>query len=491
MKVFSRQQIFQIINTERTVNHLSYNDLLLSCALALFEKIKDKSDNSVLIVCSNTSSGDIGVVLANLLAQKTVKEVTLAHFYWDSCQLKGLINDTEIKVVSSLREIKQSISEKHLIIDCMYSIELKENVFYPFDLFIDWINDSGNYVISADLPSGIDCDNGSILFKAVKADETIGLQLAKPAYYLYPASSLCGKISYGSVSLSYDSISTIKPLAKVYDFDDVKQLLPPRVSHSHKGDYGKILLIGGSDNYTGAAVLAAKAILKSGGGLLTVMSYNEVIDVIKLALPEAMTVRIENNLIYQLETFDFDRFDLIVIGPGLSRNRNTEVLLQYVLKTDKDVLIDADGLFYLKNNLNLLMNRRKKTVITPHLGEYQRIFPYNSKTILKDLADLTHIYQSLIIVLKSEKTIIVTQDRLVFNDVGNNALAKGGSGDVLAGVISGLFASNGQFDSVVAGVYLHSLAADYWVKQHSSYSLLASDLIEYVDKVLAEMEGKN
>ena len=490
MKVFKRDQIFQIINKEREVNHLSDYDLLLCCAVCLFEKISQREDKNILIVCSNSVSGDIGVILAELLAKKTSKEVGLAHFYWDNCNLKGLIENTNIKVYSSLKEIKQHISANNLIVDCMFSIELKENVFYPFDLFIDWINDSANYVIAADLPSGIDCDDGSVLFKAVKANETIAFQLAKPAYFLYPANSMCGKISYSSISIGYDSITSTPSIGQLYSYKNVKEMLPQRQSHSHKGDYGKILLIGGSDNYTGAAILAAKAILKSGGGLLTVMSYSEVIDVFKIVLPEAMTVRIENNLIYQLETFDFERFDTIVIGPGLSRNKNTEILLQYVLKTNKDVLIDADGLYYLKNNLALL-NRNNNTIITPHMGEYQHIFPYNAKTILKDLADIVHIYPSLTIVLKSENTIMIDKNHVVFNDFGNNALAKGGSGDVLAGVIAGFYSANKQFESIVAAVSVHSLAADYWTRKHSSYSLLASDLIECIDILLADMEGKN
>jgi len=144
-------------------------------------------------------------------------------------------------------------------------------------------------------------------------------------------------------------------------------------------------------------------------------------------------------------------------------------------------------LYYLKNNLEMVRNRKALTVITPHIVEYQRIFEYRENTIIEDLKKISLEYPGLITVLKSEHTIIAHEGKICINVTGNNALAKGGSGDVLCGVIGGLFAQRSDVAAVEAAVYVHSLAADRWCEAHSSYSLLASDLIDMIDEILLEM----
>jgi len=203
-----------------------------------------------------------------------------------------------------------------------------------------------------------------------------------------------------------------------------------------------------------------------------------------------MTITMNPEIIEsQLAELNMDNYSLIVFGPGAGRNEITEKLLVYVLNQDRDVILDADGLYYLKKHIDLL-NRSKTTVITPHLGEYKRVFEYDRHKILSDLTALSEKYPTLITVLKGVNTLIAYQGHITVNRTGNNALAKGGSGDVLCGLTGGLFAQKPDVSSVIAAVYIHSLAADYWVREHSSYSLLASDLIEQIDKILFEMQNE-
>lgn len=486
MKLVNREQFFNLIEKDSQKNHYDKADLLLSAALGMFEKITKDNVTSLLIISGNNINGDIGLLLADLLVKKSSIKVELAHFALENRKYQKMIEDDKIYPYSSIRDIKRAIERASYIVDCICGAEQKERVSYPYDLFIEWINNSKSYILSCDVPSGLNVDNGAILGNCIQASETICLQLPKLGMYLFPGNSCCGKINIENIGASQESISELLCDHWINEFNDVRKMLPIRVSHSHKGTYGKVLLIAGHENTVGAAILCGKTILKTGAGLLTVLSYKEVIDVFKVSLPEAMSITLEDNVIYQMEHFDFSRFDLIVIGPGLSRDKKTELLLQYVLKTDKNLLIDADGLYYLKNNLELL-KRDKLTVITPHLVEYQRIFSYDATRILTDLSAILKIYQNLVIVLKSENTIVAYRDKLTINDCGNNALAKGGSGDVLAGCISGLLAQKVSYDSVVAAVYIHSKAADYWLKEHSAYSLLATDLIDSIDKVLFEM----
>ncbi|MBQ1522817.1 MAG: NAD(P)H-hydrate dehydratase, partial [Erysipelotrichaceae bacterium] len=197
----------------------------------------------------------------------------------------------------------------------------------------------------------------------------------------------------------------IKTETVSYDYEQIRKMLPVRYRHSHKGDYGKVLLIGGHDNTVGACIMCGRMILKSGAGLLTIMSYPETVRTAHEVLPEAMTLTINaEDIDSQLADLNTDNYSLIVFGPGAGRNEITEKILVYVLKQDKDVILDADGLFYLKKHMDLL-NRPRMTVITPHLGEYQRIFDYDPKTIVSDLAEISEKYPTLITVLKSENTL--------------------------------------------------------------------------------------
>lgn len=487
MKVIKREQFNKLVDNDSIRNHYDKNNLLLAMALSIFEKIKALNWQNVLIVCGNNSNGDCGLLLADLLKKRCDNvSVEVVHFCLENRKYGELIKKDRIYVYSQIRDIKNIIAQSNNIVDCIYGINLNERVYYPYDLFIDWINENDKaYVLSCDIPSGLNCDNGSIYGNCIKANETITAQLPKVGMYLYPGNTYCGKIDIENIGISYQSIEEVQCDYQINDYQTIKKKIPQRYKHSHKGSYGKVLLIAGSEDTTGAAILCAKAIMKTGAGLLTVLSYKEVLDIFKISLPEAMTCCLQTNLIYQMEHFDFTRYDLIVIGPGLSRNNNTETLLRYVLKSDRNVIIDADGLFYLKNNLSLL-KREQLTVITPHLAEYQRIFDYESSRILIDLAAILKIYENLIIVLKSENTLIAYKDSITINDCGNNALAKGGSGDVLAGCIGGFMSQRADLDAIIAAVYIHSYAADYWLKNHSPYSLLASDLIDSIDHILYE-----
>ncbi len=489
MKLVNREQFLDLIEKDSQKNHYDKANLLLSAALGMFEEITKNKIDEVLIVCGNNASGDIGLLLADLLVKKSSVRVEIAHFTIENSKYQKKIEEDNIFVYSSLRDIKRVVERANFIVDCIAGSEQKERIAYPYDLFIEWINNSGAFVLSCDVPSGLDVDNGAVLGACVQANESFCLQLPKLGMYLYPGNTYCGKIILENIGISQESIENLLCQHHISEYNDIKKKLPVRVAHSHKGTYGKVLLVAGHENTVGASALCGKTIMKTGAGLLTILSYKEVIDVYKVSLPEVMTITLEDNIIYQLEHFDFSRFDLIVIGPGLSRDKKTEILLQYVLRTDKNVLIDADGLYYLKNNLELL-KRDKLTVITPHLVEYQRVFDYDASRILTDLSAILKIYQNLVIVLKSENTIVAYRDKVNINTCGNNALAKGGSGDVLAGCISGFLAQRADYDSVVAGVFVHSKAADYWVKDHSHYSLLASDLIDCIDKVLFEMTNE-
>ena len=481
MKVVSREEMLAIEQYDISSGRLNENDIVLSVAMSLEAKVIAEYPDAVTILCGNGRNGLYGLMLAELLSRDSVIDVTVISsrpVYSESCRSVRPDN---------LREIKQIIARSSYIVDCIYGIEEGNMDEYPFNYWIEWVNQSEARILSCDIPSGIDADNGDVNGNAVKASETMCIELPKRGLYIYPGNSCSGKICIEQVGYSYDAINSTETIMNTCTYRDVTSMLPNRTAHSHKGTYGKVLFIGGSDNFVGACVLCSTMILKAGAGLLTVMSYHEVVRTLHERLPEAMTITIDqDNLKNQLEMLDIDSYSLIVMGPGAGRSENTELLMKYVLSTNKPVILDADGLFYLKKHLDLLY-RNAVTVITPHIGEYDRVFGFKQNRVIDDLVEITEKYSTLTVVLKSENTLIASKGKVTVNRTGNNALAKGGSGDVLCGLISGLYRQKPELESLLAAVFIHSLAADYWLQDNSAYSLLASDLINQIDKVIFEL----
>ncbi len=489
MKVVTAGEMARIINRDITLRRLSEEDLALSVAMSLEDSIVHDNPQRVLIMCGKGVNGDYGLMAAHLLSAHSSMEVKVASNSIQGHRYHLMLLDDNVEILRSQRAILKETEETDYIVDCIYGCQDEMAVEYPYDHWISWINGSKAHVLSCDVPSGLNCDTGTLKGQeAVKADETVVLQLMKPGFYLYPGYEYAGKITLSNVGLSYDSISANETVMKTNSSRDIARMLPNRFVHSHKGTYGKVLLIAGSSSTPGAALLCATAVLKTGAGLLTVMSYRDVLNLVNSNLYEAMSLVIdEDHLRDQLDAVNLEKYTMIVIGPGLGVNKRTEILLEFALKSQLPCIIDADGLYYLKNHLDLLEERKAMTVITPHEVEYDRIFGFDRENLLEDLKRLTSEYSCLTIVFKGEHTLIASGGTITINTTGNNTLAKGGSGDVLTGIIGGFMAQSCCLESVTAAVYVHSLAADRWAATQTPYSMLASDIIEHVDEVIREI----
>ncbi len=488
MKVVNLSQYQKIQQIDQKAGRYDESVLAASFAMSMLEVISQDQPKEAFIVCGNGFNGAVGLLLAHLLKTKTDIEVKVADFVHHYEKYQRIIENDQIEIIRDLRMVRDTIPGCQYIVDCIFGTELDEKVYYPFTYLIGWINDSKAFKLSCDIPSGMNIDNGLDYGCVIKADATVTMSVPKLGFYLYPGNVNAGNVIIAPSVMSKDAIDEVASPFKIHNDSQIKEKLPVRYKHSYKGSYGKVLLIAGCKQTAGACILCGKAIMRSGAGLLTIMSHKEVLPTINLTFPEAMTIEIDDyNIYYQLSQMDFNQYDQIVIGPGLGRYSDTEELLIKALNSNKPVVVDADGLFYLKKHLDLVRNRGQLTVITPHIGEYKRVFDYNEKTIIDDLLELNQIYPDLAIVLKGENTLVSYQGEMSINTTGNNALAKGGSGDVLAGITGGLLAQKNDIDSVIAAVYVHSLGADYWVKDHSEYSMLASDLVEMIDKALWEL----
>ncbi len=277
--------------------------------------------------------------------------------------------------------------------------------------------------------------------------------------------------------------------------------LPPplhkRKPDTHKGDYGHLLILGGSPGLTGAVALASIASLRIGVGLVTVGIPSSLNNIMEIKLTEAMTLPLPQTSQFTISSkafrkiFDFSsRIDALVIGCGGSKNPSTQnFFLKIIKEMDKPMVVDADGLNALAINMAVLRKRKNKVLIlTPHLGEFSRLLKKDINSIKrkrKELAKDFALKYNLILVLKGHRSIITDGKELFENPTGNPGMATAGSGDVLAGIIGGLLAQGiNPFVAARIGVYLHGLAGDLAAKEKTQSALIASDIIDYIPKAI-------
>lgn len=264
----------------------------------------------------------------------------------------------------------------------------------------------------------------------------------------------------------------------------IKSQLKKRNALSDKSDYGHALLIAGKKGYMGAAVIAAKAGIRTGVGLLTVSVPSDERLVLQVAVPETIITIREDN---QIET---DKFSAIGIGPGIGTNKESEeILIQALTHFKKTLLLDADALNIISANKKILGEIPAGTIITPHAKEFDRLFgnhQNNEERIATAIEKAKALH--IIIVLKGHQTAVISDDKILYNTTGNSGLAKGGSGDALTGIITSLLAQGyAPLTAAYIGVYLHGLAADLSLKQQSMETVLITDIIDNLGKAFKKI----
>lgn len=273
--------------------------------------------------------------------------------------------------------------------------------------------------------------------------------------------------------------------------EEIKSLWKDRDDFGHKGDFGKIAIIGGSMGMTGSSYLASNAALKAGAGLVYNIVPREIFDIMSIKFIEPIAKTFDD--LEEMEKF-LEGIDAVGMGPGMGLGAYGKNIFERIIKIEKNLLIDADGLNILSKNLNLLEERKDfTTILTPHEGEFARLtglslekIKNNRKTVAEEFAKKYKV----ILVLKGHETIVTDGERTYTNSTGNSGMATGGSGDVLTGIISALMKNYNLFDAARLGVYIHGLSGDIYARKNSKTSLRARDLIEGLDEVFKLFEEK-
>lgn len=465
--------------------------LMERAALAVIKQLKSGEFdlNKVALLCGYGNNGGDGIAVARLLKLQQIDVVIYLVGNADNASTETL---QQIKIAQHYQipimiSLPDSLSSYTTVVDAIFGIGLNRDVIGDFLRAIELINQSHGDILAIDIPSGVCANTGRILGAAVNAKQTVTFAYAKLGLSFYPGIELAGKITIADIGIYAD-----KPAAHyTFEQDDLDNLLPVRANDSHKGSYGRVLTIAGSQNMSGAAYFSAKAAYRAGAGLVRIYTPSCNSGILLSQLPEALLSPFTPNQVNftELET-GINWASVIVIGPGMGISDDTYKILSYVVHhATVPIIIDADGLNVLSQDLSLLEQAKSTLILTPHLGEMANLTKLPIDKIKNNLIATAKAFSqqhNVICVLKDAKTVVAHPNKPTYiNQSGNNGMATAGSGDVLTGIIAGLIAGHlPAAQAAPVSVYLHGLAGNKAAEKLNKYSLLASDIIEGLTHIL-------
>lgn len=385
-----------------------------------------------------------------------------------------------------------------VIVDAIFGIGLHSELRENGAAAVALINRAPAAVVSADIPSGVEADTGRVLGEAVRADVTVTFSMAKPGLFVGKGALCAGRVIVHDIGIPADLVPTEEIYTHLIDGALVKMWMPKRPADGHKGDFGKVLVVGGSRGYTGAPVLAARGALRSGAGLVSVGVPASIYNITAVKCDEIMAMSVpcredgrwgEESIMPLLGLLA--RNNAALIGPGMGRSGWLETLVCQVLGTvNYPIVLDADGINAIAGHMDVLESRRKwPTILTPHDGEFARAGGDLSDGDRLKAARIFAMSHGCLLVLKGHNTIIALPNGECFiNATGNSGMAKGGAGDVLGGMILSLIGQGmNPVRAAVCAVYLHGRAGDLAAAEKGEYGMTIGDLIEKIPYAIQEV----
>ena len=466
-------------------------------------------EDIILVICGSGNNGGDGLAIARILLnlgyQVDVffagKEASMTE---ETQKQMTIIENLDMVIWNAIDEI--NFANYTILVDALVGIGLTEKLTDAYKQIVEKMNHHEGSIYAVDMPTGISADDGKIMGIAVKADYTITFGHHKIGQVLFPGSDYCGKLIVSDIGFPPVAMDSIHSKYYSYDKKDLEKL-PKRKAYSNKGTFGRVLVIAGSENMSGAAYLSAKAAFRTGAGFVEILTTESNRSIIQTQIPEAvLTTYNPEQLNEEKEKIkkSVQQADTVVIGPGIGVSKESHQLLDLVtLYVEPPVVYDADAInliseYYntfplLRNNTCSRLNEFSNTlppysIITPHLKELARLMDKDVRELqdnLLDTADRCANDSKLIYAIKDARTIVTHKDDRYINHSGNSGMATAGTGDVLTGIIAGLLAQGLEpFEAAKMAVYIHGLAGDYAASQKNEYSLIATDIIEALGEVM-------
>ena len=478
-------------------------DLMERASRAVADEIMRRWPNDsgrVIVFAGPGGNGGDGLAVARMLAE--AGRLVIVYLF----NVKGKLNEdcainrerllategaTLIEITSELTF--PDLYADDLVIDALFGTGLSKPLSGGFAMVVKRINQSRTTVVSIDVPSGLMCEDNSYndLKSIVQATLTLSIQLPKLAFLLADNQRFVGEICLLPIGLSQEGLDGIKSYLWTTEEAEIKTLLRQRPRFAHKGTMGHALLVAGSRGMTGAAILAARAALRTGLGKLTAHVPNACLNILQISVPEAIIqIDVDDDII--TSAIDASNYQAIGIGPGLGKRRHTAAAVRsYIVQQTCPMVIDADALNILSENPEWLDDLPADSILTPHPCELDRLIghcanAYERMNRARQLAIDRHVF----VVVKGHYSQICTPTGdVLFNPTGNPGMATAGCGDVLTGIITSLLAQ-GYLPAEAAqlGVYLHGLAGDLAAEELGEESLIASDIIEFLPQAFRNIK---
>ncbi len=503
MKVITGEQMREIDRRAQEAG-VSVARLMENAGRAVFEQAQKMlgapAGRKVAVVCGKGNNGGDGLVAARYLKEWGAGVEALLAVAAESLVAEPKVNYERLlqagvpiaEKVDSAR-VFAACQQADLVIDALLGTGIKGPVEGTTADIICAVNRAGRPTLAVDVPSGVDADTGEVVSVAVSAAHTVTLGLAKLGLLNFPGAEYVGQLSVADIGLPAAALEGVPAAAECLEPQEVAALLPRRRQGAHKGDCGRVLVIAGSVGYTGAAALCSMAALRMGAGLVTLalpVSLNDILEVkvtevITRPLPETtartLSLRSEKALMELARSSD-----VVVMGPGLSTEPETAQLVRRLVgRLTVPMVLDADALNALAEDISVLEKTYAPVVCTPHPGEMGRLVGLPAAQVQQNRAALCRrLARSIggVVALKGAATLVAdAEERLRINRTGNPGMASAGTGDVLTGMIGSLIAQGmSPFDAASVGVYLHGLAGDLAAAEKGERGLIASDVLEKI-----------
>ncbi len=522
MKVFTAQQMREFDRAATEEYGIPSIVLMENAALRVVEFLEMKfgplHEKKIAVLCGKGNNGGDGFAIARHLSEHTFQvEVLMAC---SPHELKGdaLVNYTILKYAADSAVANATISfikgddQLHqlgifnggnydIIVDALLGTGFKGELRDAYKA-ATVLNASDIPVVSVDVPSGLNSDTGKASEEGIYADYTVTFVGPKRGMFLWDGVKRCGEVWVGGIGTP--QILPERTYCECISWGDAHYLLPTRSVDAHKGDAGRVLLIGGSTGMSGAPTLAAKAVLKSGAGLCIAALPEHILPSFAAAFPEATSHPLPCSLQGSLTEQAADQLPalwenvhVVAIGPGISRDPETLKLVQRVVREcPQPLVIDADALYALREIESDVKNRTAPTILTPHPGEMGELMDMKTSEVQENRIETAiacaQKYNAIVVLKGARSIVALPSGETYINLTGNSGMASGGSGDVLTGTIAGLLAQlrehvGGDSDATLLGVYLHGLAGDLAFKKKGN-GLLASDIAENLPHAMLELK---
>lgn len=467
---------------------------------------KEKKEVKITVLAGKGNNGGDGLAAARILKNWGYQPQIILSTKPD--QLTGInsknfelaqLNKIKYYYFDNLNknEFLEVIENSNLILDSLLGTGIKGKLRGNIKKIINLINQSLDrqpLTLAVDIPSGVVGINGQIAGEALKADYTAAMAAYKRGLLLYPGREYTGEVRIIEIGIQSETIEKNGDGLKVFNFQEAKKLIPKRRNDGHKGSFGKLAVLAGSAGMTGAPLLSTKAALRSGSGLIYLLTPAEIETQTSVQLEELVGIPLasKNGIIVEESLEEIMQFlenvDLLAAGPGLSSTSAVQTVIEGVLKNSKiPLILDADALNSI-HDLKLLKDYQGELILTPHPGEMSSLTGISIKKINNNRIEIARDFAreyEVNLILKGAATITAAPDgRTYINTTGCNGMATAGSGDVLTGIVSALRAQKmSSFEAAALAVYIHGRAGEIAAKKKSNYALIASDIINELPQV--------